>query len=209
MEPPVNGKRHAILQGFDQTDILPFGGLLQPLKTDPGAEVLMTFIPQFPVYPPETAWMREPKTDIPGLIINTTGQGSRIVFIPADIDRQFGLNNLPDHGNLLRNIVRWAAKENIPLIVEGAGLVDCHIYKQAGRLVLHVVNLTSTATWRQPLDEFISIGPLKISVKLPGDVHGGNCRALVAGQKIKSNLKDGWCRFEIKSLVDHEVVVIS
>ncbi|MEP6948541.1 MAG: beta-galactosidase [Ginsengibacter sp.] len=209
MEPSVSSKRHAILQGFDQTDILPFGGLLQPLKTDSGAEVLMTFIPQFPVYPPETAWMRQPKTDIPGLIISTTARGSRIVFMPADIDRQFGLNNLPDHGNLLRNIVRWAAKGNIPLIVEGAGLVDCHIYKQAGRLVLHVVNLTSTATWRQPLDEFISIGPLKIGVKLPGDVRGGNCRSLVAGQKIKVTIKDGWVRFEIKSLIDHEVVVIS
>jgi hypothetical protein len=208
MEPFVNGRRHAVLQGFDHTDILPFGGLLHPLKTDSSAEVLMTFIPQFPVYPPETAWMREPKTDIPGLIINNNIHGGRVVFIPADIDRQFGLNNLPDHGNLLRNIVRWTAKDNIPLAVEGTGLVDCHVYKQTGRLVLHVVNLTSAATWRQPLDEFISIGPLKISVKLPEDIRGGNCRALVAGRKIKTNAKDSWVSFEIKSLTDHEVVVI-
>ncbi len=27
---------------------------------------MMTFIPPFPIYPPETAWMREFRTDIPG-----------------------------------------------------------------------------------------------------------------------------------------------
>ena len=66
LEPPVKGARHPVLKGFDETDIMSFGGLLEPVRTDPGAEVLMTFIPQFPIYPPETAWMREPITDIPG-----------------------------------------------------------------------------------------------------------------------------------------------
>ena len=59
----------------------------------------MTFVPPFPIYPPETAWMREPKTDLPGLILNS----------PA----------------------------------------------RAGR---------------RPVDEFISVGPLEVRVKLPGDV---------------------------------------
>ena len=67
----------------------------------------LTFIPEFPIYPPETAWMREPKTDIPGLILNTLSNGSRIVYMPADIDRQFARYNLPDHGNLLSNIIKW------------------------------------------------------------------------------------------------------
>lgn len=208
-EPPADGRRHPVLKDFEQTDILPFGGLLQPIRTDAGTEVLTTFIPQFPVYPPETAWMKEPKTDIPGLIINTGKYSGRIVFLPADIDRQFALNNLPDHGDLLRNIIRWAANENIPLAVEGAGLLDCHIYKQPGRLVLHMVNLTSAATWRQPIDELISIGPLKISVKLPGDVKKGNCHSLINAQNIKTTVKNSWCRFEIASLLDHEVVLIS
>ena len=103
------------LKGFDETDILPFGGLLKPVRTDPGTNVILTFIPEFPIYPPETAWMREPKTDIPGLVINNLPGGNRIVFMPADIDRQFARYNLPDHGKLLANIIRWASKDNIPL----------------------------------------------------------------------------------------------
>ncbi len=208
-EPTVTGIRHKVLSGFEETDILPFGGLLQPLNVEPNAEVLMTFIPQFPVYPPETAWMHTPKTDIPGLIINRTAKGSRILFLPADIDRQFAVSNLPDHGNLLRNLVRWAAKDNLPIAVEGAGLVDCHLYEQEYHMILHIVNLTSAATWRQPVDELIAIGPLRVKIRLLKNVRGNNLRLLVSNEKIFGEVKNGWCHFVLKSILDHEVVVLT
>jgi hypothetical protein len=196
------------LKGFDQTDIFPYGGMLSPQRTDASTEVLMTFIPEFPIYPPETAWMRVPETDIPGLIVRTTAGGSRIAFLPADIDRQFGRHNLPDHGNLLANVVRWAAKDHIPLSVEGAGLIDCHLYQQAGRLILHVVNLTSAATWRAPVHELISIGPLKVKIRLPAGIGGKNLRAVVSGEKLSPVVKGGVVEFQIKSVTDHEVIVV-
>ena len=89
-EPSIIGERHAVLRGFEETDILPFGGVLEPLRVDSTAQVLMTFVPSFPIYPPETAWMREPKTDIPGLILNALPGGGRVAFLPADLDRRFG-----------------------------------------------------------------------------------------------------------------------
>jgi hypothetical protein len=209
MEPPVSGERHPVLKGFDETDILSFGGLLESVRTDSGAEVLMTFIPQFPIYPPETAWMREPKTDVPGLILNKIPGGGRIAFMPADLDRQFGRFNLPDHGNILANLIRWVAKDDIPLIVECAGLVDCNIFHQRGRLILHLVNLTSAGTWRQPVDEFIPIGPVKVRIKLPEDVRGRNLHLLVSDQKMSASVEKGWSRFTINSISDHEVAVIT
>ena len=147
-----------------------------------GAEVLVTFVPAFPIYPPETAWMREPKTNIPGLILNTTPAGARVAFLPADLDRRFARDNLPDHGDLLANLIRWAAKDDIPLAVEGPGLIDCHLYRQPGRLILHLVNLTSAGTWRQPVHELIPVGPLKLRVQRPADVRGKRVRLLVAGK---------------------------
>ncbi|HEU5145134.1 MAG TPA: beta-galactosidase [Chryseosolibacter sp.] len=208
-EPKVAGKRHEVLKGFEETDIFPYGGILKPHRIDRGAETLMTFIPEFPIYPPETAWMRTPKTDIAGLIVKTNSNGSRIAFMPADIDRQFGRHNLPDHGNLLENLIRWAIKDNIPLTVEGAGLVDFHLYRQANRLVLHVINLTSAATWRAPIHDLIDVGPLKVRVQLPRDVSGKNLRSLVSGATITPRVRDGWAAFEIKSVLDHEVIVIT
>jgi hypothetical protein len=209
MEPQVSGIRHPVLKGFDETDILSFGGLLEPVRIDPGAEILMTFIPPFPIYPPETAWMREPKTDIPGLILSKSSSGGRIAFMPADIDRQFGRYNLPDHGNLLANLVRWAANNNITLEVGCAGLIDCNIYRQAGRLILHLANLTSAGAWRQPVDELIPIGPIKVGIRLSKDVAGKTLHLLVSDQKIIPTVKDGWARFIINSISDHEVVVLT
>ena len=208
-KPAVNGTRHEVLKGFEETDIMSFGGVLEQLKIDPGAETLMTFIPEFPIYPPETAWMREPKTNIPGLIVNTMPNGSRMVYMPADIDRQFGRYNLPDHGNLLSNLIRWAAKDDIPLIAEGKGLIDFNIYLQPGKVIIHIVNLTSAGTWRQPVDEFIPIGPLKIKVKLPEGITGRKLDLLVSGEKGTTVLEKGWAVLNINSVNDHEVAVIS
>jgi hypothetical protein len=207
-EPVIKGTRHPILKGFEETDILPYGGQLEAVKLDSGVEILMTFIPNFPIYPPETSWMREPKTDIPGLILNNKHKG-RVAFMPTDIDRRFAMNNLPDHGNLLGNLTRWAAKDNIPLHVDGAGMVDCHLYRQPDRLVMHMVNLTNSATWRQPIHELISTGPFKVRVKLPEGVQGKNLKLLVANQQVLTSVKNGWVSFEIRSILDHEVVVIA
>ena len=208
-EPAPTGMRHQVLKGFDETDIISFGGQLDSLRTDSGAEVLMTFIPQFPIYPPETAWMREPKTNIPGLVLNTNSGGGNVAYLPADIDRQFGRYNLPDHGNLLANLIRWAAKDNIPLVVESAGLIDCNLYQQSGRLVLHLVNLTSAGTWRQPTDENIPVGPVKVRVKLPEDVRGNKLKLLVSGENVFNSSEKGWISFTINRILDHEVAVVS
>ena len=93
-------------------------------------------------------------TYIPDPFLNTTATSSRVAFLPADLDRRFARDNLPDHGDLLANLVRWVAQDNLPLAVEGPGLIDCHLYRQPGRLILHLVNLSNAGTWRQPVHEF-------------------------------------------------------
>lgn len=208
-EPPVTGSRHAILSGFEETDILPFGGTLRELKTDPGTEVMMTFIPEFPIYPPETAWMRKPSTNIPGLIARTLENGSRIVFMPADLDRQYARYNLPDHGNIITNAVRWASKDNIPLFVEGPGLIDCNLYYQQGKMILHLTNLTNSGTWRQPIEEYIPIGPINVRLKIMDDMKPSSATALVSGAEIVPGFEDGWCTFKIISIVNHELIILS
>ncbi len=206
-EPVISGTRHAVLRGFDETDLIAFGGTLGPLKVDAGALVPLTFVPPFPTYPPETAWMRRPTTDIPGLVLSERGQ-SRIAYMPADIDRRYAREHLPDHARLIANIVRWAAGEEIPLSVEGTGLVDCHLYEQPGRVILHVVNLTSEATWRAPVDELIRVGPFRITMPLPTRVAKPQARLLVAETTPRVAVSGGKASLEISSILDHEVVVL-
>jgi Hypothetical glycosyl hydrolase 6 len=206
-EPTVTGERHRVLQGFEETDILPFGGVLEPLKVSAGASVLLTFVPAFPIYPPEAAWMREPKTDVPGLVLNTLPAGARVAFLPADLDRRFARDYLPDHGDLLANLVRWVARDDIPLAVQGPGLIDCHLYTQSGRVLLHLVNLTNASTWRQPVHELIPVGPLLVKLRSPGDVKARRARLLVAGKTVSITQAGGLCQIQLQSLYDHELVV--
>ena len=208
-EPPATGTRHTVLKGFDETDLIAFGGVLHPLKADDGTVVPLTFVPEFPVYPPETAWMREADTGIPALVVNQTAAGARIAYLAADLDRRYMRDLLPDHGELLANLVRWAAKDSIPLHVQGPGLIDCHLYQQPGRLILHLLNLTNSGTWRAPIEELIPVGPIRVRVKLGQGIAGRSARLLVSSAPTSVSVNEGWAEVELRSILDHEVVVIS
>ena len=73
---------------------------------------------------------------------------------------------------------------------------------------MHLVNLTNAGTWRQPVQELIPIGPLQVKVKLPNGVAAAKVRLLVSERVTTPKSQDGWVTFELKSILDHEVVVI-
>jgi hypothetical protein len=177
------------------------------LKVDGRATVPLTLVPAFPTYPPETSWMRNPKSDIPGLILSEHGD-AKVAYMPADIDRRYAREHLPDHARLLANVVRWAAGGNVPVSVEGPGLIDCHLYEQPGRMILHLVNLTSEATWRAPLDELIRIGPHEVKLRLPSQLTQPTARLLVTNVAIPVSVQMGMAAIRVESILDHEVVLV-
>ena len=207
-EPAPVGARHPILKGFDATDILPYGGSLGELRVDTPADVLMTFVPPLPAFPPESVWSSQTKTSLPGLVVHERPEGGRVAYLAADLDRRYARDNISDIGNLLANLVRWAAKDDIPIAIDGPGLLDCHLYRQSSRVILHLVNLTNEGTWRGPIDELIPIGPVRVRVRLPDDLRARRLGLLVSAQKPALKVADGWVSFELDSILDHEVAVI-
>jgi len=145
--------------------------------------------------------MRQPKTDIPGLVVN-----KQVAFMPADIDSRYGRDNLPDHGDLLANLVRWAAGDTIPLEVLGHGLLDCNVYTQPGRVIMHIVNLSNTG--RMPIEEYLPVGPLTIRLKLPKDVSPRQLRLAVSGITVVPKVEKGWAAFQLNSVSDHELAIL-
>jgi hypothetical protein len=95
----------------------------------------------------------------------------------------------------------------VALAVDGTGLIDCHFYRQPGRIVLHVVNLTSEATWRAPVDE-IRVGPFTVRVRLAAGVTGRTARLLVAGGERPVRMEDGFAVVMLDRILDHEVRVV-
>lgn len=119
--------------------------------------------------------------------------------------------SFPVHGDVLANLVRWSAKDSIPLLVQGAGLLGCELYQQGSRLILHVLNFTSAGTWRSPMHEFIAVGPIRMQVKLPAAFAASpvkSVRTMVSNQTLPVAVNNGWVNLELKSILDHELVVI-
>lgn len=73
-------------------------------------------------------------------------------------------------------------------------------------MLLHLVNLSGAGY--VPTDESIAVGPLQIALKLPADVAGRSATARVAGQPLTLNVNDGWARFQLPSILDHELIVV-
>ena len=97
---------------------------------------------------------------------------------------------------------------NVLLEVSGRGLIDCELYQQPGRLILHVVNLTSAGTWRAPAHELIPSGPLQVRVRPPQGMRPKTLKMLVSQENKGVIAENGGVQFEIKSVLDHEVVVL-
>ena len=99
------------------------------------------------------------------VFLREAGAG-RVVYFPWDVDRTFWEALSPDHLKLMRNAVAWATNEEPPVTVTGPGVLDVAVWRQRSSLTVHLVNLTSEASWRAPLDELIKVGPFRVSVKL-------------------------------------------
>jgi hypothetical protein len=108
---------------------------------------------------------------------------------------------------MLANAVRWAAQESFPLRVEGPGYLDCHLYRQEERLILHIVNLSGCNAWPAYLEEHLPVGPLHISVRLEQKYTPVSALLRVSEQAVKPYTADGWAHIELPTLVDHELIV--
>jgi hypothetical protein len=219
-----NIKRHSVFDGFEATNLIPYGGTLVPAQVEPDELTILTFVPPFQTTPTEKAYMETARSDASALVLNTFGT-ARVAYLLADLDRRYARDNTPDHGDLLANITRWAANDDnpqicIPLAVTGSGFIDCQLYYQPThldpitkerippRLILHLVNLTNAATWRGPAEEFIPVGPLSVGIKLPPDIKHPVADAQVGPEVTDLTYADNWVRFKVASVTDHEVLVI-
>ena len=208
-------RRHALLKGFEETDILPFGGQYYPVEIPAALETVATYIPPFPIYPPEFSHMEEAlsRTDIPLIAAGETAYGGRIVYFVGDIDRRYGQANLPDHGDLLSNAVRWSLDGVLPFTVKSVGYLDCKMYKQDNRLLLHIVNLTNDNQTPGFVEETCPVHHVEVCIPLGADgadsVASTESVALkVSGRTIPFETDASGLHFTIDAVADHELVVI-
>ncbi len=208
-EPAADGTRHEVLRGFEETDVLPFGGRIEAVVVDEGVQCPLTLVPPFPIYPPEKSWMEHPRSELSALAMREVDGSGRVAYLPADLDRCYDRDKQPDHATLLANLVRWVSRDDIPLQVFGPGMLDCRLYAQGEAAVLHLVNLTGTVTHTGPITELLATGPYEIRVRLHDGASCSQAQLLVAGEKVDVEVADGWASLRIPSISGHEVVHVS
>lgn len=204
---PKTGRRHDVLAGLDDAPRI-INGVFR-LDVAPVAEFPspVTLIPTYPDLPMEDVYPRVAHTSTRELYLREFG-ASRIAYIPWDIDRTFWDVLSPDHGRLLTNVVRWALNEPSPVEVEGPGLVDVSIWRQAGSITVHLVNLTNPMMMKGPIREIIPVGPQRVRVRLPPGRSARHVRLLTAGTTPALETVDGTLTLTVPSIDVHEVVAI-
>jgi hypothetical protein len=174
-------------------------------------------IPTYPDLPMEDVYPRVPHTTTRELYLRElpaeAGRRSRIVYVPWDIDRTFWDVMTVDHGQLLRNAIRWATNEPSPVEVEGPGMLDVTIWRQRDSMTVHLVNLTNPMMMKGPLREPFPIGPLRARIRLPAGTRASKVHLLTAGTPARveqdgGSAGAGTLTVTIPSVEVHEVIAV-
>jgi Hypothetical glycosyl hydrolase 6/Beta-galactosidase trimerisation domain len=200
-------REHAIFSGLEDAPRIINGvSRLEVTPREKFAETPLTLIPSYPDLPMEKVYPRVAKTDISCLYLRQPA--GRVAYFPFDIDRTFWEVLCPDHLKVLRNTLRWAGREEDVLEVDGPGLLDVAMWRNANSITIHLVNLTNPMTMKGPYREFFPIGTQTLKLHLPNGVHASRARLLVANKDVKMEKAGNRWAITVPSILDHEVVAI-
>ncbi len=229
-------ERHAVLDGFEDTEIIGFGGGLLDAESDGPLRPIGGYVKPFPIYPPEFSWIREIDDSIHPIFAGTLESGAKVVYFAADIDRCYGRNRLPDHRKLLANAVRFVMSADLPVKVEGNGYIDLAIYHQNvndcrsdrqsdsrndrrsgsrndrrsdsrnDRRILHMNNLSGADVFGY-CHRILPVYDLTVELPANG-CEKAQVKFLVSGKQTEICAVDGKFVIPVEKIEDHEVLVV-
>ncbi|HUP05261.1 MAG TPA: alpha-amylase family protein [Bryobacteraceae bacterium] len=203
----IEDHAHPLVAGLADTTRIIHGVMRVEIRVPAGLRAPLMTVPTYPDLPMEEVYVRDAKTDIPGVMLRNVGAG-RVVYFPWDADRTFWEVLDPDHGLVLANAVRWAANEEQPLQVEGPGLLDVALWEQKSSITAHLVNLSNPMMMKGLVREPLPVGPQKVRVKLPEGAKAKSVRFLVAETRPQWRQTGAWIETTTPAVNLHEVVAI-
>ncbi len=198
---------HPLLAGLDGANrIMGSTKRVEVTATDPAPQPL-TLVPRYPDQPVERVFPTVPETNIPMVFCRQVGNG-RIVYFPMDLDRVFWEYLSVDQLKILQNAVTWAADEASPLTVNGPGVLDVSLWRQAHSMTAHLVNLTNPMMMKGPIREILPVGPFEVSIALPLGAGVKSVRLLESAQTVTPKISAGRLRITVPKVAIHEIVAV-
>ncbi|MEO6452810.1 MAG: alpha-amylase family protein [Ginsengibacter sp.] len=203
---PQTNQFHPILKGLEDAYRIINGThriKVSPKQSFPGP---VTLIPSYPDLPMEDVYPRIPETDIREVYLRETG-GSRVAYIPWDIDRIFWQILNTDHGRLLGNIISWALNEEPVVNVKAPGVIDVTVWKQEHSITVHLVNLTNPMMMKGPFRELIPVDA-EVDITIPINKKPQEVSLLMSGKKPVYEIKNGKLYVKAPQIMDHEIIAV-
>ncbi|MDE2816478.1 MAG: beta-galactosidase [Chloroflexota bacterium] len=201
------GGDHPIVQPFADTIVLPAAARLSLVQPLTRTDTPLVLVPPAPAEPAEFALSELPAISRPVIFAREQEQ-SRIVYFPGDIDHAIWQQNEIDLAGLLASAVRWAHGSELPVTVEGPGLVDIGVHIFGNMLQVHLVNLTSADAWRGTVDEVVTVGAQELRVVLQPGNAVQEAQLLVSGASAEYSVSDNVLKVTVPQLGTHELVTV-
>jgi hypothetical protein len=198
-------KRHAILDGFTNTNWLP--GAEYRLPIAPVDSPVLTVVPGSVAYPPELSYPLQPRTDEPAVVLREKGK-SRLAWFPGDIEGTMWRSGHTDLSRLLQNSIRWVAGGAAPVAIEGDGVIEAFAWETEAGFAVHILNYTNPNMHRGWIRAFYPIGPQKVRMKLPAGARVTRVELLRAESNVAFRVAAGAIEFTIPKVLDYEVAAI-
>ncbi|MDF0546299.1 beta-galactosidase trimerization domain-containing protein [Sphingobium sp. H39-3-25] len=197
---------HPVIAGFHDTNWIHGSSWRVPL-TAAGKPVL-TNIPQHPVYPVEAVFPSQPHTDVPTIVIRERGN-ARLVHLAGDIDGGYWRSSAADLGDLITGALGWLTRGQMPLKVEGDGLVEVTGWQTEPGYAVHLVNHTNPNFRGGALRNTYPLGPQKVVMQLGATTPIREARLLRAGAALPFRQNGGTVEFTLPGLRDYEMVALT
>ncbi len=198
-------RRHEILNGFANTHWI--AGAEYRLPVAPVDSPILTVVPGSVAYPPELSYPDPSHTNEPAIVVREKGQ-SRLIYFPGDVGRTLWRSGHGDLSLLLRNCIRWIARDESPVVITGDGLVEAFAWETEPGFAVHVLNYTNPAAHKGWIREFYPIGEQTVRMKLPEGRKVSRLELLHAGATLPFSQSEGTVSFTIPNVLDYEVAAL-
>lgn len=197
---------HPILEGFTDTHWIPGSEFRVPLA--PIADPVLTVVPGYVAYPPELSYPPIAHTNEPAVVLRERGK-SRLVYLPGNIEATMWLSGHTDLSRLLQNSIRWVAGEDVPVRIEGKGLIEAFAWETEPGFAVHVLNYTNPNLHRGWVREFYPIGEQKVRMRVPAGRRIKRVELLRAERTIPFHATGASIEFSIPSIENYEVAALT
>ena len=197
---------HEVLAGFAGTHWLPGAENRVPLK--PIDDSLLTVVPGFVRYPPELAYPSVLHTSEPAIVLRDHGAG-RTAWFSGDVERTYWLTGHDDLLRLIHNTLRWLTHGERMFSVAGDGFIEMFCWETAPGYAVHLLNYTNPNAHHGWMQSVTTLGPQRVSMKLPDRVRVKKVELLRAETTVPFQARGQELQFTIPELADYEVAAIT